>query len=208
MMAFFDGGGSFDDIDKLKMAAIGREFGLDPLGYLHGTTAARDEVIELTSELLADAVKLTHPDMHPPERGDLARYTTQRLLALQPFTFPAPAPKPPPRNRQESAPAVTPPRRVRSNTDAEALRYPCAECASTVPLYYCDPCRRRFEQRIQTERDRQAERRRQQRARRKTGRRAACASCGVGFLGKRKDARFCSPACRQCAHRKSVTDKG
>jgi hypothetical protein len=31
--------------------------------------------------------------------------------------------------------------------------------------------------------------------------------CGAKFKDKRKDARFCSDACRQRSHRKAVTDK-
>ena len=90
-MAFLDGGGDYNHVDKLKIAAIGHEhFGLDPLGYLVGIASTKNEVIELTSEVLADTLKLTHPDHHPPERQELAHRVTQALLALQPFVFPAP----------------------------------------------------------------------------------------------------------------------
>jgi len=34
-----------------------------------------------------------------------------------------------------------------------------------------------------------------------------CSVCGTDFKGKRTDARYCSAACRQQAHRKRVTDK-
>ena len=36
---------------------------------------------------------------------------------------------------------------------------------------------------------------------------SACAVCGQNFAPKRKDAKTCSPACRQKAYRKRVTDK-
>ena len=36
IQAFADGGGSWDDVDKLKITAIGHDFfpGVDPLGYM------------------------------------------------------------------------------------------------------------------------------------------------------------------------------
>jgi hypothetical protein len=49
--------------------------------------------------------------------------------------------------------------------------------------------------------DRESARRRELRAQRKAARGARCAGCGAKFNGKRKDARFCSDACRQRAHR-------
>jgi hypothetical protein len=66
-------------VPRGPFAATGFEF-LDPLGYLGGA-AANGENIELTSELLAGAIKLAHPDLHPPERRDLAHRVTpgQRL---------------------------------------------------------------------------------------------------------------------------------
>ena len=60
---------------------------------MHGIASFNDADIELTSELLADALRLTHPDCHPPERQELAHRVTQGLLALQPFVFPASKPK-------------------------------------------------------------------------------------------------------------------
>src|SRR5262249_54905687 len=82
---YLDGGGKWDDVDKLKLAAAGTDlFGFDPLGYMAGAAKTVDEVIELTSELLNQTLVLVHPDMHPPERQELAHHVTSQLLALKP----------------------------------------------------------------------------------------------------------------------------
>jgi hypothetical protein len=141
--AYEAAGGKWRDIDKLKTSALYHSFGgfdgLDPLGYMADAINACGETADLTSELLDDVIRLTHPDCHPPERQELAKRVTQQLLALKPFVFPAPKPKP--------KPIVPPPPRNESlNTGAagfkEALQkaatsYPCKECKSTIPYYYC-----------------------------------------------------------------------
>jgi hypothetical protein len=205
IMAFLDGGGRVQDIDYLKLAAFGSDlFAVDPLGYLAGTTQAKDEVIELTSELLADTLRLVHPDVHPPERRELAHRVAQGLLALQPFVFPAPKPKP---VKSAPPPQSTQPRNGSASgfqtIHEKPLRYPCPECADSIPSFYCTACRTEFDRRNQAERDRQAEMRREARKRRKARRRNVCAACKETFTGKRKDARFCSAKCRQRAHRQS-----
>src|SRR5271156_1202861 len=65
LQAFMDAGGSTMDIEKLRAAAFGRSLGLaiDPLGYLAETANTADETILLTSEILADALRLVHPDV-------------------------------------------------------------------------------------------------------------------------------------------------
>jgi hypothetical protein len=215
MAAYLDGGGSWTDIDKLKMTAMGIGLGvlddgiLDPLGYLADTARADGETIELTSELLADAIKIAHPDVHPPERRDLAHRVTQGLIALQPFTFPAEKPKP----KAPSMPSASSKVRMKPEPSSGPgpKRYPCKECASTIAYYYCAECRTEWESRRQKECDQESARRRKWYAERKQRREhrkppTICATCGVGFKGKRKDARFCSANCRQRAHR-GVTDK-
>jgi hypothetical protein len=213
--AFLDGGGRLADIENLKFSALGLDFNclddfLDPLGYLADTASTAGETIVLTSELLADTLRLTHPDHHPTERQELAHRVTQELLELKPFVFPKPAPKPKPQPQD-----VTARRRSNERPDSKPLRYPCSECASTIPFYYCKPCRGEFEKRLQVERDKESAKRRASRARRKAAswKSKACGACGKEFgisggpgKGKRKDARFCSDACRQKAHRKTVTD--
>jgi hypothetical protein len=217
MKAFQEGGGNWRDLDKLKLSASGLDkfgFGqfldLDPLGYLANTAADTDgENIELTSELLSDTVRLTHPDQHPPERKELAHRVTQGLLALKPFVFPAPKPV---KNQAQLKPDDVTAKTLTEETEKKSLRYPCPECADTVPLYYCTACRTEWEKRQEAERKKEAAKRRAWYARRKERHArfappTTCATCGQQFKGKRKDARFCSDRCRQKAHRKSVTGK-
>jgi hypothetical protein len=212
MAAYLDGGGSWTDIDKLKMSAMGTGLGfldldgvLDPLGYMADTAKTDGETIELTSELLADAIKIVHPDLHPPERRELAHRVTQGLIALQPFVFPAEKPKPPP-PPMPSAVTMKP----REPSSGHEKRYPCAECAADVPYYYCAECRAEFERRQQKQRERESAMRRRQYLRRKSIRLfrmpPKLCPCGADIKSKRNDARFCSTKCRQRAHR-GVTDK-
>jgi hypothetical protein len=221
MAAFMDAGGTRHDLVKLQASAIGINladlFGsqVDPLGYLEGSAQLGGEEIELTSELLADAIKLAHPDYHPPERQDLARRTTQGLLALQPFTFPKPKPKP-------SLGEIF--RRYGSSNSAPKIEgavtkgptYPCADCRSTIPKYYCTACRSEWDSQWKKKRESERAKQRNWYAQRKARRyrNKVCEACGATFKvsgglgnGKRKDARFCSDACRQKAHRKAVTAK-
>jgi hypothetical protein len=215
MMAFMEAGGKSSDIDKLRNAATfanvgGLETVTDPLGYLAGIASSKDEVIELTSETLDDTVKLVHPDCHPPERKELATRVSAQLIALKPFVFPAPKPKPPP----TYSPATDNKSAVSSRAaTAKSLRYPCTECASTIPAYYCSACKAEWDKsegkRLEEERKkhlRQLKRRRQLRADRRLARTGKCAVCGEWFKGRRRDALFCSDACRQQAHRKPSQD--
>jgi hypothetical protein len=210
LRAFLDAGGKPDDIDKLKNSAwldgvCG--LGVDELGYMDGIARLDGGDIDLTSELLSDLLRLTHPDCHPPERQDLARRVTQQLLALQPFAFPTPKPEPEPG-----------PKPSKTKTDVEPTKldnppkYPCADCADTVPANYCDVCQAEYERRQQEEFERRTAKQRAQYGRRRQRRlavraQAVCAGCGKKFKPKRDDARHCSGRCRQRAHRKAVTDK-
>ena len=133
-------GGAWADFDKMKLAVAG----WDVAGFEADTIGA--EIGEITSELLASTVELTHPDRHPPERRELTIRVTQELLALKPFVFPAPKPKP------VSTPGP-------SNTSltwthetvTEPLwcTYPCELCHDTVPRFYCDPCKAEWKKRLQ-----------------------------------------------------------
>ena len=225
MAAFLDAGGNKGDLTKLQISALGINlaelFGnpVDPLGYFEGSAQLGDEEIELTSELLADAIRLAHPDHHPPERAELAKRTTARLLALQPFVFPAPKPKPSlgeilRRNGGGTASSTSAAETERAVTKSPA--YPCADCRSTIPKYYCTACRSEWEKRWVEKEERARAKRREWYAKRKARRwkSKACTECGATFTvsggpgkGKRADARFCSDRCRQRAHRKTVTDK-
>jgi hypothetical protein len=208
---FIEGGGKWDDIDRLKLSAMGRGlFDLDPLGYMAGTADIASEIIELTSELLVDALNLVHPDLHPPERQELAHRVTSQLLALKPFVFPAPKPAEPPaaEQRNGSMKGAREPSKLSLRTT-----YPCPDCADATPGEYCTACRAEWEKRQNEEHERERAKQRKWYARRKERRErlrapTICATCGTDFKRKRKDARFCSDACRQKAHRKApVTDK-
>jgi hypothetical protein len=201
--AFLEGGGEIKHLEKLKIAAITGGsciINLDPLGYLNGVADNRDEEILLTTELLADVLRLVHPDLHPPERQDLARRVTQGLLALQPFTFPAAKPKPEPINPPSVAAAT-------DRSPPKKQTYPCPDCADTVPYFYCDTCKAEWDRQREKEREKEREQRRRWAANRKARRQPKlCAACMTVFSGKRTDARFCSATCRQRGHR-AVTAK-
>jgi len=217
IQAFYNAGGSPKDIDKLKHTAVMISLGveatdawLDPLGYMDGIARLGGADADMTSELLADVLKLTHPDHHPPERQRLAHSVTQQLLALQPFIFPAPKPKP---SLRECYGSSTNSARIETVV-TKGPTYPCADCKSTIPKNYCRACRSEFEKRLAEKNERERAKQRQQYAKRKARRykSKACESCGVTFTvsggsgkHKRADARFCSNACRQRAHRKTVT---
>jgi hypothetical protein len=183
---------------------------LDPLGY--GNDAIGD-VPDLTTELLADVLQLTHPDRHPPERHELCNRVTRELLALKPYVFPAPKPKP-------DKPVPAPKRNGSDDPLCESLkklsrqqRYPCELCCETVPLYYCDPCKAEWTKRQEAERERARAKRREQYRRRMQFKRwrprpkICAADCDKPVTSKRKDALYCSPACRQRVHRHRVTDQ-
>lgn len=192
MMAFLDAGGSNEDIKKLIHCASfanddifceHKDF-TDPLGYMDGIARLDGADTDLTSELLDDVLKLTHPDHHPPERKLLAHQVTQKLLALQPFVFPAPKPK---RKPEQPEPEAQPLRRVHlpSESKPSLPRYPCADCADAIPLHYCDACRAEYEKREQKEFEQRTakqraeyKRRRERKLRGRTQRR--CETCGAG----------------------------
>jgi hypothetical protein len=216
MQLYLENGGKPKDVQLILatagMARLGfsLEASLDPLGYAADTIGM--EVGDITSELLPDVLQLTHPDRHPPNLQDLAKRVTQDLLALKPFVFPAPKPKP--------APAYTPPRdgsvKSRQATPKEPSQpaYPCDLCAETVPRFYCDPCKAEWRKRHEAERERERAKQREQYARRQQRKRSRrppklCAAdeCTAPVQAKRNDALYCSPACRQRAHRQRVADK-
>jgi hypothetical protein len=167
---------------------------------------------ELTSELLTDVLKLTHPDRHPPERQELAKRVAQELLALQPFVFAAPKPKPPPvykptTGETDETDEIIRRHREKRQAEAQKSRYPCELCAQTVSYFYCDPCKAEWRKRQEAEQERRRAKQREQyaqRQRRKAWRRPSrlcAADCGALIEALRKDAKFCSPACRQRDHR-------
>ena len=196
-------GGHWADLDKLKLVAGGiiEEWGIDPLGYGNSDTIGA-EVGDITAELLADTIEFTHPDKHPPEREEKAKRVTQELLALKPFVFPAPKPEPvKPQMRRDTSSKIA----RRHLKDPSQPTYPCEACADTWSYYYCDPCRAEWEKRQQKERDRNNARQREWYAHRQRWRKLrleTCEGCREQFKGKRKDAKYCSAACRQRSYRK------
>jgi hypothetical protein len=191
------------DFDDLKLAA-------DGLAEFVGLKADNTEFSDLTSELLAAAIALTHPDKHPPERRAEANRVTQELHALKPFVFPEPKPEP------------IKPRDVSSNKRGVDLNkpsqpaYPCEDCRDTIDTFYCDTCKAEWERRRQKEREIEEKKRQQkndrQRARYKRKRQIRaydlskkpieCATCGKALKSKRSDAVYCSAICRQRAYLK------
>jgi hypothetical protein len=172
-----------------------------------GTSYAEPQ--ELTLELLEEAVRLTHPDRHL-DRVEQATRVTAELLALKPFVRPKPPSnasaivRPPPFRV-----SVTPPGNGSATSQAPQVKkpsqpaYPCETCRDTVPYYYCDACRDWWDAKKREERETDNAKQREGRARRRRRRPPAkCAACGTYFKGRRKDARYCSAACRQRAHRK------
>jgi hypothetical protein len=156
----------------------------------------RDEFCYLTKETLEDAIFLCHPDRHSGELQKVATRATAELLALRPYTRPRPERKPSP---------VTDNNGSATKHEISVTRLKpkfCESCFLTTPFYYCDDCRKIWEEGQRREMDKRnaADRQRRRRKRfRELGLRK-CASCGSEFDG-RKDARFCSNKCRQRQHR-------
>jgi hypothetical protein len=204
LKAFFEAGGKWGDVDRLKIRAQGMDIFSDSEDDKIGA-----DVGDITSELLDAAVRLTHPDRHPPERQADASYVTKELLALKPYVFPAPKPKPaPPPRRDRSADARD---ETSKKAFAEMKGYPCPLCIDQFPGDYCDPCKAEWIKRNEQQNERERKRRRDlYRAKKQLERSIAppvvCQQCGTEFKGKRKGAKYCSAACRQSAYRANVTD--
>jgi hypothetical protein len=108
---------------------------LEGFGFRVDRSVRDDDYCVLTLELLDEAIALTHPDRHPPERRAQAERVTAELLALRPFTLPKPEPEPEPVVREPPSPLLPPP------------DFPCETCFVTIPMYYCDACREIWEKR-------------------------------------------------------------
>jgi hypothetical protein len=161
-------------------------------------------------DVLEAAIRLTHPDKHPPERKDQAQQVTAQLLALKPYTLERPPP-PSPEEEEKRAKAAA----ERSATmwqwergkDAPKSELDFSHpCIYTTPYYYCDECRKRWEEgqqrRREAERQKQRAYRKVRRARELMRRPAMhCKVCETRISDGRKDAHFCSNACRQKAYR-------
>jgi hypothetical protein len=147
---------------------------------------------ELDAELLRDALALTHPDRHPPERADMATRVTAALSALKPLVKPRqPPPEPAPRNGKTTVAAAN----VREPVTPEH------ECRYLPLGLRCDECRAKRERQERERKDRENARRRRRRAICRGTMIGVCEVCGVGFQASRRDQVYCSPACRQRAYR-------
>jgi hypothetical protein len=202
LRGYEEAGGSIygKDFDELKLAAGG-------LFVPHAADTAGADFADLTSELLAATIALTHPDKHPPERKAEANRVTQELQALKPFVFPAPPPPPPPK------PSDTCLKQTRDDLNKPSQpAYPCEDCRDAIPSHYCDPCKAQWEKERQKELEREEKERQRKNARQRAcykehkqvrafyAKPIACATCGKDFKPKRSDAHYCSAACRQRAY--------
>jgi hypothetical protein len=208
MRAYEEAGGRLhgEEFDQLMLASNPFGFAI----YDDDTRAAADEFRDLSTELLAATLALTHPDKHPSERKAEAQRVTSELLMLKPFVFPAPEPEKPKPRKPPTEPESNP-----SSSQSWRKTYPCEDCRDAIPLDYCNACRAEFEKREQakyearTARQRAEYKRRKQRVLANRGPKQ-CQTCGAKFTRMRTDARYCCDTCHKRAHRKTralVTDK-
>src|SRR5262245_39645219 len=218
MKAFMAAEGGVEDIERLKGEVFMESLGYESLFDRNAADTIGKDVGDITTELLTDTLRLTHPDVHPPERRELATRVTRELNALAPYVFPAPKPDPDldPKPDPDLSGAIT--KLQHDDTVSTAPPYPCVVCKDTIPYFYCAPCRSEFERRHKADCEKQNQKQRTWYRRRKdwqlqrrqmNGQLPLCATCRKQFEPKRKDAKYCTPACRQAAHRhrRPVTDK-
>jgi hypothetical protein len=204
LKAFKAAGGSLfgKDFDELKLAASGF--------VLRAADNINTDFADLTSELLAATIALTHPDKHPPERKAEANRVTQELQALKPFVFPAPQPEPPPKPAKPRDGLFDTPR-VEPNKPSQP-DYPCDDCLFASPRDYCDSCKAQHDKEWEESCQREEKKRKEKNARQRElysihkeqwldcSEPIACAMCDKEFEPKRSDAKYCSAACRQRAY--------
>ena len=189
-----------EDFNTLKLAASGFALRADD----KADTAGAD-ICDLTLELLADTLQLTHPDRHAPEHQELAKRVTAELLALRPFIFAAPPPEPPPKPCDGSSKDC----RVELNKPSQP-DYPCEDCRGEVPANYCNACMAQYDKKQEEDRKREDRKRIKRNARQRelyvmrrhyrSRSESSCATCGKSFKPKRSDTQYCSHACRQRAY--------
>jgi hypothetical protein len=142
MRAYEEAGGRLhgEEFDQLMLASNPFGFAI----YDDDARAAADEFRDLSTELLAATLALTHPDKHPSERKAEAQRVTSELLMLKPFVFPAPEPEKPKPRKPPTEPESNP-----SSSKSWRKTYPCEDCRDAIPLDYCNACRAEFEKREQ-----------------------------------------------------------
>ncbi len=203
MKAYEREGGSWSDFNNLKLAAMGFD-----VMFLEADTLGADPG-DITTELLDDAIQLTHPDRHPPERRELAKRVTEDLLALRPFVFPAPKQKAAPESLCDAFSKTTHGAFEEVSRSVKESAYPCKLCVNEVSYNYCTACRAEWDKRRREKQERLNEKQRKWYAYRQHIRRLSrppitCKACGGKVEAKRKDAAYCSAVCRQRAYRQRV----
>jgi hypothetical protein len=199
LKAYQEAGGSLHDraFNELTLAASGFLF-------VHKEDDIANDFADLTSELLAATIALTHPDKHPVERKAEANRVTQELHALKPFVFPAPPPEPPPKPDDGLFSQTYEKLNKVSQPD-----FPCEDCRDALPMDYCDACKAQHEKKWQEEHEREEKERQQKNERQRElyrqhnmfkTHRHRCVSCDKKFESKRSDTKYCSAACRQRAY--------
>lgn len=177
-----------------------RERRHDPFKTFFGSMSA--EPTELSLELLTEALALTHPDAHPPERKARAQRVTAELSALKAHVLPKPKPVPVTDALQSLGGTAEYPSLVMVRPD-----FPCEDCCGEAPMDYCDACRATWDAHQAEKRAEESAKARQRRARKRAKWRAVCATCEKVFQPTRRDAMYCCAAHRQSAHRHRVTAK-
>lgn len=155
----------------------------------------------LRADVLAAAIRLTHPDRHPPDRAETARRVTAALTAAREHALASKPPPEPaqPRDGSDSVARLSGQKAVTAPVDDQ---YPCATCRHLPVALYCDRCRKRWEADDETRRERERTYRRDLRARwRVEHEPRECDHCHREFTPVRSDSRYCSAVCRQRAYR-------
>ncbi len=111
---------------------------------------------ELDAETLEEALKLTHPDRHPPERFEAANRVSAALTALRPYVKPREQPEPERDDKAKSVTtdsllAVTPPEPNEPNVPNVPGECGLCKYLPTIDLY-CEDCRAVHERRIELQR--------------------------------------------------------
>lgn len=179
---------------------------------IRGVRETRRPLPRLDTDWCKQALVLTHPDHHPPERHELAARVTATLIEYRRYA-------PPPRNdsvdeaggpfgprdaRQRNVTHENPDflADVKAAVGLASVTWPCERCCGIEPKLYCDNCRAVWDEVCRVGRQRRNERRRERRARRRQEKPPnRCEHCGEPFVSTRSDARYCSTAHRVAAHR-------
>jgi hypothetical protein len=87
---------------------------------------------------------------------------------------------------------------------------PCEACTHTVPACYCTTCKVAWDSEVETRREQRRVKLREkgarcrQRKRQLLPSRVCAVDCGTDITARRRDAMFCSSACRSRAYRRGA----